>query len=139
MKLNGISVKTCIKEAEKILEEDKSISSAARSVFNLMILLITLLANRFKLNSKNSSTPPSKDQNRKKKSKRGKSEKKPGGQNGHIGAKLKKIENPDEIEVLKLDKRTLPKGHQYKDVGYETRQVIDLVFNGKLPSFMNSG
>jgi len=35
------------------------------------------------------------------------------------------VSDPDEIEPLLVDRRTLPKGH-YQDVGYESRQVIDL-------------
>ncbi|MFK7810492.1 MAG: IS66 family transposase [Saprospiraceae bacterium] len=48
-------------------------------------------------NSKNSSIPPSKDENRKTKSLRKKSGKKSGGQAGHKGSTLKMCENPDEI------------------------------------------
>lgn len=49
-------------------------------------------------NSRNSSVPPSKDENRplKNQSLRTKSDKKIGGQNGHEGTTLKMIENPDK-------------------------------------------
>ena len=49
-------------------------------------------------NSRNSSVPPSKDENRplKNQSLRTKSDKKVGGQNGHKGTTLKMVENPDK-------------------------------------------
>ena len=52
---------------------------------------------------------------------------KPGGQKGRVGTNLKQIEKPDVVEVLKLDKRKLPKGN-YKEVGVEKRQVFDIEF-----------
>ena len=51
--------------------------------------------------------------------------KKPGGQKGHKGTKLEKVDSPDIVEELKIDKRRLPKG-DYKDAGYESRQVFDI-------------
>ncbi|WP_221902165.1 hypothetical protein [Bathymodiolus platifrons methanotrophic gill symbiont] len=38
---------------------------------------------------------------------------------------MQKIEDPDEIEVISIDRRTLPKG-QYTEDGFETRQVFDI-------------
>jgi transposase len=35
------------------------------------------------------------------------------------------VENPDEITVIPIDKRTLPKG-KYRDAGYDARQVMDI-------------
>ena len=35
------------------------------------------------------------------------------------------MSDPDEIEPILIDRRTLPKG-RYQDVGYESRQVVDL-------------
>src|SRR5262249_33901739 len=57
-----------------------------------------------------------------------KSNKKPGGQNGHEGFRLEKASNPDEIIDIKIDKTTLPKG-KYRDIGFEARQVIDFVIS----------
>ena len=45
--------------------------------------------------------------------------------NRAIGKNLKHVENPDEITVIPIDKRTLPKG-KYHDAGYDARQVIDI-------------
>ncbi len=39
---------------------------------------------------------------------------------------MKQIEEPDEIELLQIDRRTLPKGHHYQDAGFEKRQVFDI-------------
>ena len=125
MKLDHTSVNSTIQRAEKLLEEDKSISPAVKTMFKLLIVLVSILMGRLNINSKNSSKPPSEDKNRKRGSKKEKSEKKAGGQKGHVGTKLKKIDNPDKIEQIKLDKRKLPKG-EYRDIGYESRQVFDI-------------
>jgi transposase len=89
-----------------------------------MILIITLLANRLNLNSTNSSKPPSSDPNREKKPK-SKTDKKPGGQNGHVGTTLKKVDDPDKIKEIKVDRKKLPAG-RYRQVGFESRQVFDI-------------
>ena len=60
-------------------------------------------------NSRNSSKPPSSDPNREKKPRK-KGNKKPGGQKGHIGKTLEKVDNPDKVEVLKVNQTKLPKG-----------------------------
>jgi len=36
------------------------------------------------------------------------------------------VDDPDEVETLKIDRRSLPKGHDYQDDGFETRQVFDI-------------
>ncbi|MBI4650083.1 IS66 family transposase [Candidatus Desantisbacteria bacterium] len=87
-------------------------------------MVVTLLVNRLNLNSRNSSKPPSTDRNRERQQKV-KGEKKPGGQKGHNGTTLKKVDNPDEVIPLIVDKRTIPHG-EYKEVGYESRQIIDI-------------
>jgi hypothetical protein len=69
----------------------------------ILILIITLLANRLNLNSTNSSKPPSSDPNRKKQPKR-KTCKKPGGQNGYAGTTFKKVDDPDKVKVIKVDR-----------------------------------
>jgi transposase len=53
------------------------------------------------------------------------SDKPSGGQKSHKGTTLQKIDDPDEIEVITLDRSTLPKG-QYTEDGFETRQVFDI-------------
>ena len=48
-----------------------------------------------------------------------------GGQLLHQGKTLQKVEDPDEIEIITIDRRTLPEG-SYTDDGFETRQVFDI-------------
>jgi transposase len=93
-------------------------------MFEIMILIITLLANRLNLNSTNSSKPPSSDPNRKKKTK-SKTGKKPGGQKGHVGTTLKKVDDPDKVKLIKVDRSKLPPG-RYRQVGFDSRQVFDI-------------
>ena len=125
MTLDKISVNAAIKEVESLLKKEEHLSPALKAAIKILIVLITMFANRFGLNSKNSSAPPAEDKRRKRGSSREKSGKKPGGQNGHIGTKLEKVAEPDKIEEIKVDKRRLPKG-QYREVGYESRQVFDI-------------
>ena len=129
MTLKKINIQTAIQEAEKAINTDKSLSPSIKSTIKMLIMLITLLASRLNLTSKNSSKPPADDKNRKRGGGQNKnSNKKPGGQNGHVGVKLKKVACPDRIETLTIDKRTLPKG-EYKEVGFESRQVFDIEIN----------
>ncbi len=43
----------------------------------------------------------------------------------HPGKTLQKIDDLDDIKVIRIDRRTLPKGI-YTEDGFETRQVFDL-------------
>ncbi len=124
MKIDNIDIEATVKKAQDLLEGEKELSAATKSIFEILILIITLLANRLNLDSTNSSKPPSSDPNRKKRNK-GKTGKKAGGQKGHIGATLKKVDDPDVVEVIKVDRRKIPPG-DYKHVGFETRQVFDI-------------
>ncbi len=124
MKIESINIDDALKTTQKLLEEDPNVSPALKGSIELLLLLITLLLNRLGLNSGNSSKPPSSDPNRKKKKKKGSGNKK-GGQKGHKGTTLQKVENPDVIKKIKVDRTKLPAG-KYKITGYETRQVIDL-------------
>ncbi|MCK4870880.1 MAG: IS66 family transposase [Gammaproteobacteria bacterium] len=125
MKLNNVNVNGAIKEVEFLLAKEKNMSPALKAAIKILIMLVTILANSLGVTSKNSSKPPSDDKNRKRGSMNKKSDKKPGGQKGHVGTKLKKIADPDEIEELEIDRRTLPKG-EYKRAGYESRQIFDI-------------
>jgi transposase len=124
MKIEAINVEETIENTKKILAKDPSVSPALKSSIELLLVLVTLLLNQLGLNSSNSSKPPSSDPNRKKKKKEP-STRKPGGQKGHNGTTLQKFSDPDVIEKIPVDKTTLPKG-DYKDVGYESRQIIDI-------------
>ncbi len=104
MKIENIDIQAAIEKAQTVIRDDKQLSSGTRSVVEILILVITLLANRLNLNSTNSSKPPSSDLNRQK-TPRKKSGKNAGGQNGHLGTTLKKIDNPDRIKNGRCQRR----------------------------------
>ena len=126
MKIEHIDVDSAINTVKDLLKKERNLSPAFTSAVDELLLLVSLLHNRTTLNSKNSSKPPSTDPNRKKSSNKGKSDRKPGGQKGHTGTTLQKVDNPDLVKQLKVDRRSLPKGRKYQQDGYETRQVIDI-------------
>ena len=128
MTINNLNITKSIENIEKILGQEKDLSPALRAAIEVMILIVNLLVNKLGLNSKNSSKPPSQDPNRKKDPKKGKGKRKPGGQIGHKGHTLEKVDNPDEVIPISIDKRTLPKG-QYTEKGFATRQVIDILIS----------
>jgi len=82
--------------------DKKRIAELESKVIRLESIIITLLDKieglTHRKNSRNSSVPPSKDENRalKNQSLRAKSDKKVGGQTGHKGTTLKIVENPDQ-------------------------------------------
>ncbi len=124
MTINNIDIDATLEKAKTLLVEENELSPTMRSMVELLVLLVTLLANRLNLNSSNSSKPPSSDPNRKKACKV-KGGKKAGGQKGRVGVTLQKVDDPDEIEVIKLDRRKLPPD-KYKEKGYESRQVFGM-------------
>ena len=124
MTIDNIDVTATLERVKKLLADDKTLSDSTRSLMEVMVLIVTLMANRLNLSSRNSSKPPSSDPNREKKPRK-KGDRKPGGQNGHEGHTLEKVEIPDKIEVLRVDRTKLPKG-QYTEAGYETRQVFNI-------------
>jgi transposase len=75
MKIDGIEIDSVIDSAKKLLTEDKSILLALRAAIELIMLVVSLLANRLGLNS---SEPPSTVFDRKKNS-RNKSDNPTGG------------------------------------------------------------
>jgi transposase len=126
MNLKKINVQQTIDKAKALIAEEKNLSIAFKAIFETLLLIITLFCNKLGFNSENSSKSPATDPNRKRGTKNKKNNgKKPGGQNGHIGNRLNKIDNPDKIEILSIDKRTLPSGN-YQEVGYESRQVFNI-------------
>ena len=124
MNLGKVNVTEVINSAKELLEKEKGVSPALESVCETLLTIVSMLVDRLKLNSSNSSLPPAADPNRKKKS-RSKSDKKPGGQPGRTGTTLEPVPNPDKIIPLKIEKDQLPEG-QYKEVGYEARQVVEI-------------
>ena len=124
MNIDNIDIHATIEKARAVIRDDKQMSAGTKSIVEILILVITLLANRLNLNSTNSSKPPSSDPNRKKKP-RPKTGRNKGGQKGHIGTTLQKVDDPDIIEPIEIDRRTLP-ACALRDVGYEARQVVDI-------------
>ena len=130
MKVQDICADEALANLKKLLSEDKTLSPALRAAIEVIMLLVALLIDRLGLNSKNSSKPPSSDfgsstpseTNEKKKSAR-----KQGGQNGHIGSTLTKIDNPDQTFNLSVDLNALSKVGTYTSVGFETRQVFNII------------
>ena len=124
MTLEKIDINAAIADAEKLLQDDQQVTPAVRAVMSVLLLVIKLLMAKSGLNSRNSSLPPSQDQNRQK-LKKTEAKRKAGGQPGRKGVTLKPVDNPDEIQRINLDRRTLPRGN-WHEVGAERRQVVDL-------------
>lgn len=126
MKVSGIDIENNIEKIKQQIEADKTLSPSMRTTLDLLLLIVNLLCQRLGLNSRNSSMPPSSDPNRKK-SLKSNSSNNTGGQKGHKGSTLELDNNPDITHKLPVDKTLLPKGN-YKEIGYETRQVVDIEF-----------
>lgn len=125
MKVEDIDIDATMKEARELLQKEP-VSPALKSIIEMLLLVISILFNRLNINSKNSSKPPSSDQNREgNNKKKGKGSRKPGGQHGHKGATLELVDDPDEVLVLSIDRSAIPAGH-YTQKGFETRQVFDI-------------
>jgi hypothetical protein len=135
MTIGEINITNTLEEVDKFLKEEK-ISPQIRSMVKLLVVVIKLLVAKLGLNSKNSSIPPSKDPNRT----RGSSRKvkgikrKPGGQKGHNGTTLQQVDNPDKIEKLRINRKSLPRG-EYKECGVERRQVIDIKISRQVTEY----
>lgn len=118
-----------LKTVQQLLAEEAHLSPALRSILEVMIMLVKLMANRLSLNSRNSSQPPSTDRfakgKRTDKTDQSEADKKSGGQPGRVGRTLKKTDNPDAIKCLLVDRSTLPPG-DYRVVGFDCRQVFDI-------------
>lgn len=127
MTVGTVNVSSALARVKTTLKEDQSISPQVRTLMELLVIIVNLLLVRLGINSSNSSKPPSQDPKRKRGSKRkAKGERKPGGQKGHEGSTLHPDPNPDQIETIEVDRRTLPLGENYTPCGFESRQVIDI-------------
>jgi transposase len=126
VKIQDIDVESTIESVKLYLKKEKVLSAALRSSLELLLLLVGLLLNRLTLYRRTSSIPPASDPNRKKTSTKGKGKHKPGAQQGQKGCTLEPVDDPDEIVPIQIDKRTIPKGVTYQEVGYELRQVVDI-------------
>lgn len=137
MSINDVNITETIKKVEESLADDLRIPSEFRALVELLLIIIKILVDKLGINSRNSSKPPSQDPYRLRGRKtRGKAEKrKPGGQPGHKGSYLKPVEKPDVVREIKIDRKTLPKGHQYHHAGYDKRQVIDIVVSRQVTEY----
>lgn len=99
MTLGQIDIKAAVANAEKLLKNDQQITPPVRAVMSVLLLVVKLLMVKTGLNSRNSSIPPSQDQNRKRE-KKSAGKRKAGGQPGRSGTTLKPIEEPDEIQLI---------------------------------------
>ena len=124
MTINNINVEELVEQVKSQIAAEKDLPPAIKASLDLLLLVVTLLLNRLGINSSNSSKPPSADPHRTRKQ-RSQSGRKPGGQHGHRGTTLQPVTDPDEIKILQIDRRSLPHG-QYREIGYESRQVVDL-------------
>lgn len=135
LSVDDINITQTLEKAKRLLSEDKTASDPLKSMFELLLMIITLLLRRLGVNSGNSSKPPSQDPNRKRGGlQKGKSGKKPGGQKGHQGKTLEICDAPDEIISIEIDKRTLPQG-EYKEADVERRQVIDIIVSKHITEY----
>lgn len=121
-----ILVSKTIATTKKVLQENKTWPDDAKVVISSLLEVLSVVSISLGLTSSNSSKPPSSDPNRirRKKVTKGK-KRKPGGQKGHIGSRLEPVTNPTVIEVLEIDRRTLPDG-KWTSAGFDKRQVIDI-------------
>ena len=125
MTVDNIDVEATIKSVQELLAQEANLSPALRSTLDVLLVVVQLLVNRLSLNSRNSSKPPSSDPNRDRNNQSKEGGKKRGGQTGSIGSTLRKVDDPDDIKLLEVDRSTLPQGH-YREVGFECRQVFDI-------------
>jgi len=126
MVIENINIHESIERVRGLLSKEKDISPALKAAIEVIILALTLVWSRLAKNSLNSSKPPSQDPNRKKeKRSNGRSR---GGQNGHIGQNLKKVDDPDETIEHKISScKRCNKDLSFQDSeGYEARQVFDV-------------
>jgi transposase len=124
LKIESIEVEKALDKARHLIEQEEGLSSSLRAALEVLLLLVKVLLDRKTLNSQNSSKPPSSDPNRLKPTRK-KSSKSSGAQTGHVGKTLEKVDNPDFVMPISIDRRTLPKGN-YHQAGFETRQVFDI-------------
>ena len=114
-------------DKKRIAELETKVVQLEAIIVQLFEKIETLMHSK---NSRNSSVPPSKDENRplKNQSLRTVSGKKIGGQTGHEGTTLKMVENPDKIIIHKPDFCTNC-GSDLKTSTFEylnRRQIIDI-------------
>lgn len=63
MKIENIDIEATIEKAQAFIYQDEHMSASTKSMFEVLVLIISSLANRLNLNSTNSSKPLSSDPN----------------------------------------------------------------------------
>lgn len=129
MKIGHIEVERTLEQVGEQIAQERNLSATLRTALERLLTLVTLLLNRLELNSRNSrnsSKPPSTDPNRTRKTRRNSANNKPGAQTGHTGNHLELVDDPDQIESLKVDRATLPTDGTFHCIGVERRQVFDI-------------
>ena len=86
MTIEKINIEATVKRVNDLIAAEKNLSPALKASLEVLLLLISILANSLGLNSKNSSKPPSTDPNRQKEPKQP-GDQKPGGQNEPLAAR----------------------------------------------------
>jgi transposase len=127
MTIDNIDIEATLNKTREMLATNPSIDPSIKGMMEMLILIISLLSSRLKIDSTNSSIPPSQDPNRKKKTS-GMKNRKPGGQKGHKGKTLQKVDEPSHIVKLPVDRTKISKGI-YKSIGHQSRQVFDFEVN----------
>src|SRR6185436_11012034 len=106
MSVEGIDVQETLDKAKRLLKKEKNLSPALQAVVEVLMVLVSVLVGRLGLHSRNSHIPPSKDPLRYRRTKSPGQRKKPRGQAGHVGSTLKRVGAPDEIEDIRVDRRS---------------------------------
>ena len=60
MTVDNIDVEATVRKVRELLTQETNISPALKTVLEVLLVLVIAMLNRLTLNSKNSSTPPSK-------------------------------------------------------------------------------
>ena len=61
MKIESIDIEDNIKRVREMMEKEKNIPASLKMAIEILIFIVSALINRLKLNSSNSSKPPSSD------------------------------------------------------------------------------
>lgn len=134
MTVGTFDISKTIKNAQAALDKDKTLSESMRALITVLITIIQLMAERIGKNSKNSSKPPSQDQNRTRGTKNKKTGKKAGGQQGREGKTLEFSKNPDVVIPIAIDRRSIPKG-EFITADPELRQVVDIIITKQVTEY----
>jgi len=132
--LNKINISETLDKTRELLKVDDKISPSLKAMIELLLMIVTLMAGKLSMTSRNSSKPPSSNPNLKKNNRKNNTGKKPGGQPGRTGVNLAPVENPDHIVPIKLDRRRLPRGN-YHEAGFEARQVVNIEISGVVTEY----